>query len=362
MHPLRSGAPTRARALVRVAALACALLAGLGLACLAELPRGRSCGDGWWDPEFEQCDPTSPDTSYLSACRDQGWVVDASCNDQCEIEASEEQCQLCGDGIASGTEECDGNDVRDATCPSGSGSVRCTDDCTFDYDLCPEVCGDGLITGSEECDTSLSCGSDADCGSGRVCYPLYGECVPGGGGFGPDLGCNYYNTTAIGVAKPYASGTVSRCTDSCFFGRNKCGFCGDGELDGPYDDLIYPGGDAADFPGEICDGEEALRDELEAYCEPLCLDDAVNSDVVVLCDFDCNANCSDFAPPDDISPGQNPEAIGCCLAKESPCPNFGTDGVPTLPCCSWLEKPQWLDEKKCVPKLTDQVPVTYVCP
>jgi hypothetical protein len=81
-----------------------------------------------------------------------------------------------------------------------------------------------------------------------------------------------------------------------------------------------------------------------------------------LCDFECNANCSDFAPPDDIIPGQNPDAIGCCLAKESPCPKFGTDGVPDLPCCSWLDNPDWLAEEKCVPKQTDQVPVTLVCP
>ncbi len=362
MRPVQLCATPSARAIVRAAALGCALSFGLALGCLAELPRGPSCGDGWWDPDHEGCDPSSADRSYVEACRAQGWVIDASCSDACELRASEQDCELCGDGIASGSEECDGNDVRDASCPSGSGVVRCTDACTLDYELCPELCGDGIVNGTEECERALSCGDDQDCGDDRVCYPLFGECVSGDA-FGPNLGCAFYNTTAIGVAKPYASGTISRCTDDCFFGRNKCGFCGDGELDGEYTDLVFPGGDAAEFPAEVCDGDEALRDELQAYCEPLCVDDAINADVVVLCDFECNANCSGFAPPDDVVvPGENPEALGCCLAKGSPCPKFGTEGVPELPCCSWLERPEWLAEQKCVAKLTDQLPVPLVCP
>jgi hypothetical protein len=346
----------------RVLAWSGALALGLVIGCL-ELPRGRSCGDGWWDPEYEECDKSSSDRSYVEACRDAGWDKDADCDpDTCEIRASELDCTVCGDGVASGAEACDGNDVRGATCPSGSGVVRCTPECALDYQLCPEVCGDGIVNGTEECEASLSCGSDEDCGPGLVCYPLFGECVPGGGGFGPNLSCSFYNTKAIGVDKPYASGAVERCTDDCFFGRNNCGFCGDGELDDSYTDFVYPQGDAVTFPGEICDGGEALANELEAYCEPLCVNDPINSDVAIFCDFECNANCTDFAPPDDIIPGQDPEALGCCLAEESPCPKFGTEGVPDLPCCSWLEHPEWLAEEKCVAKNTDQVPVPLVCP
>lgn len=352
------------KALTRVAVASVGVVIGLAVGCLGELPRGRSCGDGWWDPEFEECDKSSSDRSYVDACRKNGWDHDADCDpNTCEIKASEDDCTVCGDGKASGDEACDGNDVRGATCPSGSGVVRCTDKCELDFDLCPEVCGDGIVNGTEECEPSLACGSDEDCGEGRVCYALLGECVPSNG-FGPDLSCSYYNTTAIGmeekIAKPYASGTISRCNDDCFFGRNSCGFCGDGELDGSYSDFVYPGGDFVTFPGEFCDGSEAAQDDIEAYCEPLCVDEAINADVVVLCSFECNANCTDFAPPDDIAP--NPDTLGCCLAAKSPCPKNDPAGVPDLPCCAWLEHPEWLEEEKCVVKDTDDLPISYVCP
>ncbi|HVI03375.1 MAG TPA: hypothetical protein VM869_31980 [Enhygromyxa sp.] len=350
------------KTLVRATICGSALVLGITVGCFGDLPRGRSCGDGWWDPEYEECDESSGDRSYVDECRKQGWDKNAECDpNTCEIRASELECEQCGDGKASGTEVCDGNDVRGATCPSGSGVVRCTDKCELDFELCPEVCGDGVVNGTEECEPSLSCGSDEDCGPGRVCYMLLGECVPSDG-FGPNLSCGYYNTFAIGmeqkIEKPYASGTISRCTDECVFGRNNCGFCGDGELDGSYSDLAYPGGDLVPFPGEFCDGSEAAQTDIEAYCEPLCVDEAINADVVVLCEFECNANCSDFAPPDDIVP--SPESLGCCLAAKSPCPLSMPEGVPDLPCCAWLEHPDWPQD--CVVKDTDDLPISYVCP
>jgi hypothetical protein len=348
------------RVLLRVALSSCGLVIGLVAGCLGELPRGRSCGDGWWDPEFEECDLSSGNRSYVEACREQGWDKDADCNpDTCEIEASEEQCERCGDEVASGDEPCDGNDVRGATCPSGTGVVRCTDQCKLDFDLCPAVCGDGVVNGTEECEPSLSCGTDEDCGEGRVCYSLLGECVPSGG-FAPYSSCSYYDTTAIGIEKPYVSGEIFRCTDECFFGRNNCGFCGDGELDDPYHDIAFPGGNPVPFPGEFCDGSEALQADIEAYCEPLCVKEAINADVVVLCEFDCNATCTDFSPPEDIVP--NPDTLDCCLAKGSPCPKTDPPGVPDLPCCGWLEHPEWLEVEKCVQKDTDDIPISYVCP
>jgi hypothetical protein len=353
----------RSRGFVRLVASGGALALGIVIGCLGDLPRGRSCGDGWWDPEYEGCDLSSDDRSWIDACRAQGFEKDADCDPTtCELRASEMDCSECGDGIASGNEECDGNDVRGASCPAGSGVVRCTDQCKLDFELCPAVCGDGIVSGTEECEPSLSCGSDEDCGPGRVCYQLLGECVPGGGGFGPSLGCSYYNTTAIGIQKPYASGIISRCTDECSFGRNKCGFCGDGELDGSYSDLVYPGANVVQFPGEFCDGKQALQEDIEAHCEPLCVKEAINADVVVLCDVQCNANCTNFAPPEDIAP--NPDTLGCCLAAKSPCPKNDPPppGVPDLPCCAWLSNPDWLEAKKCVEKDTNAVPISYVCP
>jgi len=347
----------------RVLALACGLLAGTTAGCLNDLPRGRSCGDGWWDPEHEECDPSSLDDSYIDACRERGLgVVDAKCDpNSCEILATEQDCTRCGDGVATGDEPCDGNDLRGATCPGGSGVLQC-DQCKLVYDNCPSICGDGIVSGTEECEHALSCGDDSDCGANRQCYSLFGECVPSQG-FGPNLSCSYYNTKAIGKNKPYVSGTISRCTDSCFFGRNNCGFCGDGELDAAYPDFVYPNGDQTEIPAEVCDGDKADQGLLAAHCEPLCINDPINADVVVLCDFECNAGCTGFAQPEGvIDPGQHADALGCCLAKGSPCPNFGATGVPEFPCCSWLRNPEWLAEKKCVAKQTEVIPVTMVCP
>ncbi|MFO7567608.1 MAG: hypothetical protein R6X02_33500 [Enhygromyxa sp.] len=361
----RTGA--RARGLARLAATATALVIGVAIGCLGDLPRGRSCGDGWWDPEHEECDPTSKDRSWVEACRDDGFVRDAECDPvTCELRASEMDCSECGDGIASGTEECDGDDLRGSACPGGSGVVRCTDQCTLDFEQCPAVCGDGIVSGIEECEPSLSCASDEDCGEGRVCYQLLGECVPSNGGFSPNLSCSYYDTTAIGtnriIDKPYVSGNIWRCTDECLFGRNDCGFCGDGVRDGAYVDVVHPGGSVAPFPGEFCDGKDALQEDIEAYCQPLCVKEAINADVVVLCDVQCNDKCTGFAPPEDIVP--NPESLGCCLAPKSPCPRNDPPppGVPDLPCCSWLSNPDWLEAKKCVEKDTNAVPVSYLCP
>ncbi|PRQ04109.1 hypothetical protein ENSA5_10680 [Enhygromyxa salina] len=339
-----------------------ALAAGVVAGCPLELDRGVSCGDGWWDPDNEQCDPRDP-ASYINACRAQGFAVDAECDpESCEVRASEADCTVCGDNVASGDEECDGNDLRGRGCEAGSGVLRCTDACTFDYDGCPEVCGDEVVNGTEECEPNLSCGDDSDCTGDRVCYQLFGECVAAGENFAPNLSCRGYNTKAIGISKGYVSGTIDRCTDECFFGRNNCGFCGDDQLDGEYSDLVFPSGEPVTFPAEVCDGAQAQPELLEAYCEPLCIDEPTNSDVVVLCDFECNADCTGFAGPSDVVPDQNPEAIGCCLAKGSPCPNFDTEGVPNFPCCSWLDNPKWFEDKKCVAADTGQIPITYVCP
>jgi hypothetical protein len=269
----------------------------------------------------------------------------------------------CGDGVASHTEECDGDDLRGASCSAGVGAPTCRSDCTLDHNLCPPVCGDGVVNGTEECEPTAACATDDDCPLGKACYQPFGQCVALGENFAPNLACAAYTTEAIGIDKPYTSGTIERCTEKCVFGRNDCGFCGDGVLDPEYSDLVFPSGEAEDFfPEEKCDGDQVLdQTKLEDYCEPLCpVDSPVNGDVVILCDFECNAGCSGFAPPEDIVPG--PGGPRCCLDKGSPCPNFDTEGVPKFPCCSWLENPNWLAGQKCVVDVTGQFPFTQVCP
>jgi hypothetical protein len=335
-----------------------ALTAGIVAGCL-ELERGFSCGDGWWDSDNEGCDPRDPNIAHLDACRDMGMEVDATCDpNTCMI-----VCPIvCGDGVASGDEQCDGEDLRGAGCSAGVGVPTCKSDCTLDQSKCPPVCGDDIVSGVEECEPAASCATDDDCPIGMVCYQEFGQCVASGENFAPNLACGVYNNKAIGIDKPYTSGTIDRCTSECFFGRNDCGFCGDGVLDPGYKDLVFPTGELTDFPSEKCDGDQVLNQAtLINYCAPLCPSDSpINGDVEVLCDFECNAGCSGFAPPENIAPG--PDAFGCCLAKGSPCPKFGTEGVPDFPCCSWLENPNWLADEKCVPRETEAIPVVFVCP
>jgi hypothetical protein len=322
------------RTLVRGGVWVLGAALGLVLGCPFELQRGLSCGDGWWDPEFEECDPKDPDAPYLEACREQGFAEDAKCDPQtCTVRASEADCNRCGDGRAAGDEQCDGQDLGGQTC---AGVLSCTDNCQLDYSACEAFCGDEVVLGDEECEFGVD-----------------------GGGF-KNLSCSDYESTAIGLDKPYASGTVGSCNkDVCTFGRNDCSFCGDGELDPEYIDYIAPQG-TAEFPAEICDGNEAQPGVLEDHCEALCVDDAINGDVVVFCDFECADDCSGIAPPGDIIPA--PEAIGCCVAKDAPCPKFDIEGVPDLPCCSWLKNPEWLAEEKCVVAETNTIPITFICP
>jgi hypothetical protein len=81
----------------------------------------------------------------------------------------------CGDGVVQGDEECDGDDLGDATCESLGrwfGVVACTDACTLDATGCagPEICDDG---GDDDLDGLADC-ADPAC-SGDAACDLEGE-------------------------------------------------------------------------------------------------------------------------------------------------------------------------------------------
>jgi hypothetical protein len=112
----------------------------------------------------------------------------------------------CGDGLRTGVEICEGDDLAGETCASlgyyqATSGLACNSDCTFNTDGCTEICGDGIINGSEDCD------GDA----------LGGDCTTAG----------FYD--APGLA----------CTKFCTWNVASCvGKCGDGMIQG----------------GEVCDG------------------------------------------------------------------------------------------------------------
>lgn len=85
---------------------------------------------------------------------------------------------FCGDGTLQANEDCEGTDLQGATCQSlelGDGTLRCTDRCVYDVEVCGG-CGNDVKQNDEECDGrdlagatcqvlgfesgSVSCGTD----------------------------------------------------------------------------------------------------------------------------------------------------------------------------------------------------------
>ncbi|MFH2005215.1 MAG: hypothetical protein ABI333_01385 [bacterium] len=101
---------------------------------------------------------------------------------------------VCGDGIATGNEECDGVDLANRTCADvvtgSTGQLTCSGLCTYDVSQCI-LCGDGV----------RSFGEDCDCGTGTGTLPA---------------GCLAAN-----------GATGSNCSIDCV----KIPICGDGQVD-----------------------------------------------------------------------------------------------------------------------------------
>ncbi|MEO1171533.1 MAG: hypothetical protein AAFX94_05710, partial [Myxococcota bacterium] len=157
------------------------------------------CGDGIITAD-EQCDG---DQFRPNGCRDFGFVGGRlRCTTACTVNV--DACTLCGNGEIDDGEQCDGADLGGQNCEnhglSAEGTLGCTDSCTFDISQCNE-CGNGIAEGTEECD-----GRDLP---GRNC-----------------------------ITEGFAGGTLN-CSDTCLVDTASCFRCGDGTLN---------------KPGEECDG------------------------------------------------------------------------------------------------------------
>lgn len=137
--------------------------------------------------------------------------------EESEEEPGEGQA-MCGNGVREGKEECDQNDLNQATCASvtgkSGGTLGCRENCRFDTSKCSDLmeCGDGEIQAGESCD----CGDNEDCSPEQLDHK---SCQDFGFSEGT-LGC--------GGKAP------------CQFDTSQCTNCGNGILD----------------PGEECDGED----------------------------------------------------------------------------------------------------------
>ncbi len=293
-------------------ALALALGCATGNACLLELDHALACGDGVADRlAGEQCDPGDP-SSFLEACVGTSHPNGVGACDPvtCQIINDDAQCAFCGDGIidSAAGEECDGSNI--GTPCWGSGEPTCSNTCRLDFSTC-DSCGNGLVEPGEECD-EVGHGGDIvnprPCAGANVGTP--DEIEP--------LRSPYQNL-------PYTSGNAVRCLDNCTYDRTSCGYCGNGEQDGPLRVSIL---DEAVSLAEVCDGDDFDTQFLDDAF-PFCSQQGIAANV------DCRSDCL------GVTPREGPP---CCLPKGDPCP---LDSA-ALRCCYEYAHP---GEDACLPVL-----------
>jgi hypothetical protein len=143
------------------------------VACAACVRSGEvTCDDGRLCPPGYSCDDDNHrclSQEQVAACN--GLAEGADCSfggapGACRMGACEPL--VCGDGLRSIGETCDGSDLGDADCttagfynPDGLG---CTSFCTFDVSSCTGFCGDDVINGDELCDGVAPAGTCFDLG------------------------------------------------------------------------------------------------------------------------------------------------------------------------------------------------------
>jgi len=185
--------------------------------------------------------------------RDAGSVYDAEAGSAADAEAGvaadgtfeEDAGPRCGDGVAQGSESCDGSDLRGTECADlglSPGELRCRADCSgYDVFGCGAVCGNGVKEGYEECDATdlggVTCeglgfvaGGELACEGASCSLDTSGCCGDGVRGAaeacdGADLGG--IGCTDLGPAWGFMGGQLG-CDGSCELDVAGCHRCGDG--------------------------------------------------------------------------------------------------------------------------------------
>lgn len=115
---------------------------------------------------------------------------------------------VCGNGVVDGSEQCDGTDLGGADCTTfgfSTGTLVCDTSCLYNVSSCatpPGSCGNGMAEGLEECD-----GSDL---RAATCASLG---YTGGGGLTCTAGCSY-DTSSCSCSVCAGSLTASGQTTS----------------------------------------------------------------------------------------------------------------------------------------------------
>ncbi len=227
--------------------------------CLGSAP---VCGDGDINPG-EECDPGDgagipPDLGTLT-CQQVGFTGGTlgGCLPNCQRDRS--ACTTCGDLIAEGDEECDGNDCVDSACDAAgscaaggygdTGILSCNADCTVDTTDCA-ACGNSNVDGIEECDGgdfngetcitlghdggTLTCFPNQTPDSGNECQFNEAGCTDCDGvvaqGSEQCDGNDLRGATCASLV-PGSAGTVT-CNANCSYNTTACFVCGDGAIQG----------------------------------------------------------------------------------------------------------------------------------
>ncbi len=252
----------------RILGLGRGTLGCLGLLCAYDTGdcagAAIGCGNGALDDE-EQCDGSSLRTRLCEVYDDRYVAGTLGCNASsctydtsgCE-EAPTEPGGECGDGELDPGESCDGSALRRTECSSvdarfETGTLGCTDDCTYDTSGCGG-CGDGSLDAGEDCDGALlretACaafdprfdGGTLGCDPSRCAYDTSDCRGCGDGILDDDENCEEGQLSGFTCQiLNFGPGTL-RCDENCDFDTSDCGDPGD---------LC---GNGITNPGEDCDG------------------------------------------------------------------------------------------------------------
>ena len=249
-----------------------------GVSCGSCLSSEACSADG-------QCEPIGAACPEIADCSDRECGFDPVCGTSCGECGDGETCNAggqcepaemtCGDGMATGTETCDGTDVGAETCATqgfDAGTLTCNGTCDgFDTSACTYTCGDdgidpgetcdGTDVGAETCETqgfdagTLGCNATCDGfdTSGCVTY------VCGNGTVDPGETCDDGNT----LGGDYCAADCSAVTGACGDGTQQSNeACDDGNtVDGDYcafDCQTVTGSciDGTQQGNETCDGAD----------------------------------------------------------------------------------------------------------